>query len=57
MDTTQRAGLMQRWHVIQAELIPDLGREVEGLTPRLVKSSTFWNEDGSKFELLIRLPG
>jgi hypothetical protein len=37
MDTTQRAGLMQRWHVIQAELIPDLGREVAGLTPRLEK--------------------
>lgn len=28
---------MQRWHVIQAELIPDLGREVAGLTPRLEK--------------------
>ena len=37
MDTTQRAGLMQRWQVIQAELIPELGREVEGLTPRLEK--------------------
>ena len=37
MDTTQRAGMMQRWHVIQAELIPDLGREVAGLTPRLEK--------------------
>ena len=28
---------MQRWHVVQAELIPGLGREVEGLTPRLEK--------------------
>ncbi len=37
MEGTQRAGLMQRWHVVQAELIPDLGEEVEGLTPRLEK--------------------
>lgn len=37
MEGTQRAGLMQRWHVVQAELIPDLGQEVGGLTPRLEK--------------------
>jgi hypothetical protein len=37
MDTTQRTGLLQRWHVVQVELIPELGREVEGLTPRLMK--------------------
>ena len=37
MDTTQRAGLLQRWHVVQAELIPELGKEVEGLTPKLEK--------------------
>jgi len=37
MDTTQRAGLLQRWHVVQAELIPELGKEVEGLTPKLIK--------------------
>ena len=37
MDTTQRAGLLQRWSVVQEELIPELGREVEGLTPRLTK--------------------
>ena len=29
---SQRAGLMQRLHVIQAELIPDLGREVAVLS-------------------------
>jgi hypothetical protein len=37
MDATQRAGLLQRWTVVQEELIPDLGREVEALTPRLEK--------------------
>jgi hypothetical protein len=37
MDTTQRAGLLQRWSVVQEELIPGLGREVEGLTPKLEK--------------------
>ncbi len=37
MDTTQRAGLLQRWSVVQEELIPGLGRETEGLTPRLIK--------------------
>jgi len=37
MDATQRAGLLQRLLVVQEELIPGLGREVEGLTPRLEK--------------------
>ncbi len=37
MNTTQRAGLLQRWSVIQEELIPGLGQEVEGLTPKLEK--------------------
>ena len=26
MNATQRAGLLQRWSVVQAELIPELGR-------------------------------
>ena len=37
MDTTQRAGWMQRWQAVQAELIPELGREIEGITLKLVK--------------------
>jgi len=37
MNTTQRAELLQRWFVIQEELIPGLGREIEGLTPKLEK--------------------
>jgi len=37
MDATQRAGLLQRWSVVQEELIPSLGQEIEGLTPRLTK--------------------
>ena len=37
MDATQRAGLLQRWSVVQEELIPGLGRETGGLTPRLAK--------------------
>jgi hypothetical protein len=37
MNATQRAGLLQRWSVVQAELIPQLGREIEALTPRLMK--------------------
>ena len=37
MNTTQRASLLQRWTVVQEELIPELGQEVEGLTPKLTK--------------------
>ncbi len=37
MNATQRAGLLQRWSVVQEELIPGLGREIEGLTPKLTK--------------------
>ena len=37
MNATQRAGLLQRWSVVQEELIPGLGQEVEGLTPKLTK--------------------
>jgi hypothetical protein len=37
MNTTQRAELLQRWAVVQEELIPELGQEIEGLTPRLEK--------------------
>lgn len=37
MNTTQRAGLLQRWSVVQEEPIPELGREIEGLTPKLTK--------------------
>ena len=37
MNATQRAGLLQRWKVVQEELIPELGAELEGLTPKLEK--------------------
>lgn len=37
MNATRRAGLMQRWRVVQEELIPELGSEVGGLTPKLEK--------------------
>jgi len=37
MNITQRAGLLQRWSVIQEELIPGLRQEVERLTPKLEK--------------------
>lgn len=37
MNTTHRTELLQRWSVIQEELIPGLGQEVEGLTPKLEK--------------------
>ena len=37
MNATQRAGLLQRWRVVQEELIPELGAELEGLTPKLEK--------------------
>jgi len=33
----QRTGLLQRWHVVQEELILELGKETGGLTPRLMK--------------------
>ena len=37
MNTTQRAGLLQRWSVVHTELLPERGLEVEGLTPKLTK--------------------
>ena len=37
MDTTQRAGLMQRWRAVQEELIPALAEEQGALTPKLEK--------------------
>lgn len=35
MDATQRVLIMQRWKVIQEELIPSLAEAEEGLTPKL----------------------
>ena len=37
MDTTQRALIMQRWNVVQHELLPELKEQVGALTPKLVK--------------------
>ncbi len=37
MDTTQRTKLMQRWTVVQHELMPQLRADVGGLTPKLEK--------------------
>lgn len=37
MDTTQRKKLMQRWTVVQHELMPELRLDVGGLTPKLEK--------------------
>ena len=37
MDATQRERIMQRWNVVQHELMPELAAEVGGLTPRLEK--------------------
>jgi hypothetical protein len=34
MDTTRQETLMQRWHVVQYELLPELRHEIE-LTPKL----------------------
>lgn len=35
MNTTQRNGIMQRWNIIQHELMPELRSEVGALTPKL----------------------
>ena len=35
MNTTQRNGIMQRWRIIQHELMPELRSEVGALTPKL----------------------
>ena len=35
MNTTQRTGIMQRWHVLQYDLLPELKNEVGVLTPKL----------------------
>ena len=35
MNTTQRDGIMQRWHVIQYELMPELRNAAGALTPKL----------------------
>lgn len=37
MDTTQPQRIMQRWHVIQYELIPELAEQFGPLTPKLEK--------------------
>lgn len=37
MDTTRRDLIMQRWNVIQHELLPELRGEVGTLTPKLEK--------------------
>jgi len=37
MDATNRALIMQRWNVIQHELLPELKNDVGALTPRLEK--------------------
>ena len=37
MNTTQRTTLMQRWTVVQQELMPELRADVGALTPRLEK--------------------
>jgi hypothetical protein len=34
MNTTRQETLMQRWHIVQHELLPELRQEVE-LTPEL----------------------
>lgn len=34
MDTTQRIGIMQRWFVMQHELMPEMRNEVGVLTPK-----------------------
>jgi hypothetical protein len=36
MNTTQPQRIMQRWHVVQHELLPELKAEVGPLTPKLV---------------------
>lgn len=37
MNTTQGTGIMQRWRVVQHELLPELKHEVGALTPKLEK--------------------
>jgi len=37
MNTTRRTMIMQRWRIVQQELIPGLGEELECLTPPLEK--------------------
>ena len=37
MDTTQPQPIMQRWHVVQHELLPELQAQVGPLTPKLEK--------------------
>ena len=37
MDSTQRTKLMQRWTVVQHELMAELRLEVGALTPKLEK--------------------
>ena len=35
MNATQRETILQRWNVVQRELMPQLRAELDGLTPRL----------------------
>jgi hypothetical protein len=37
MNTTQRTGIMQRWQVVEHEMMPELRSELGLLTPKLEK--------------------
>ena len=37
MNTTQPQRIMQRWHLVQHELLPELQAQVGPLTPKLEK--------------------
>lgn len=37
MDATRRDLILQRWNVLQHELMPELGRDCGALTPKLEK--------------------
>ena len=37
MNTTQHTGIMQRWRIVQEDLLPELRNEIGALTPKLVQ--------------------
>ena len=68
MDSTRRDLILQRWNVIQHELLPELRNDVGTLTPKLEKviytlewvrieefvPSTSWPQDGWRSECMRR---
>jgi hypothetical protein len=57
MHTTRRELILQRWNVVQYELIPELARDVGTLTPKLeqVIHTMLWFSPAQKVAFGVHL--